>query len=84
MENVGQTDNSCNVPLIDVLVETWGIIEHVWQVRHLACIPPTNVRIEANNHSEVFQASGEVIKFEGFLKVYLEGNDEDDEEQEGM
>lgn len=44
----------------------------------------TNVRIEANNHSEVFQASGEVIKFEGFLKVYLEGNDDDDEEQEGM
>ncbi|MGC4040356.1 MAG: type I DNA topoisomerase [Flavobacterium sp.] len=44
----------------------------------------TNVRIEANNHAEVFQASGEVIKFEGFLKVYLEGNDEDDEEQEGM
>jgi DNA topoisomerase-1 len=44
----------------------------------------TNVKIEANNHSEVFTASGEVIKFEGFLKVYLEGNDEDDEEQEGM
>ena len=44
----------------------------------------TNVRIEANNHSEVFTASGEVIKFEGFLKVYLEGNDEDEEEQEGM
>ena len=44
----------------------------------------TNVRIEANNHNEVFQASGEVIKFEGFLKVYLEGNDDDDEEQEGM
>jgi DNA topoisomerase-1 len=44
----------------------------------------TNVKIEANNHTEVFQASGEVIKFEGFLKVYLEGNDEDDEEQEGM
>jgi DNA topoisomerase-1 len=44
----------------------------------------TNVKIEANNHSEVFQASGEVIKFEGFLKVYLEGNDDDDEEKEGM
>jgi len=44
----------------------------------------TNVRIEANNHSEVFQATGEVIKFEGFLKVYLEGSDDDDEEQEGM
>ena len=44
----------------------------------------TNVKIEASNHSEVFTASGEVIKFEGFLKVYLEGNDEDEEEQEGM
>jgi len=44
----------------------------------------TNVKIEANNHSEVFQASGEVIKFEGFLKVYLEGNDDEDDEQEGM
>ena len=44
----------------------------------------TNVKIEANNHQEVFTASGEVIKFEGFLKVYLEGNDDDDEEQEGM
>lgn len=44
----------------------------------------TNVKIEANNHQEVFTASGEVIKFEGFLKVYLEGNDDDDDEQEGM
>jgi DNA topoisomerase I len=44
----------------------------------------TNVKIEANNHKELFTASGEVIKFEGFLKVYLEGNDDDDEEQEGM
>jgi DNA topoisomerase-1 len=44
----------------------------------------TNIKIEANNHSEIFAASGEVLLFEGFLKVYLEGNDEDDEEQEGM
>lgn len=44
----------------------------------------TNVKIEANNHNEIFTTSGEVIKFEGFLKVYLEGNDDDDEEQEGM
>ncbi|MEO8236063.1 MAG: type I DNA topoisomerase [Flavobacterium sp.] len=44
----------------------------------------TNVKIEANNHSENFTASGEVIKFEGFLKVYLEGHDDDEEEQEGM
>jgi len=44
----------------------------------------TSIKIEANNHSEVFTASGEVLLFEGFLKVYLEGNDEDDEEQDGM
>ena len=44
----------------------------------------TNVKIQANNHNEIFTAAGEVIKFEGFLKVYLEGNDDDDEEQEGM
>jgi len=44
----------------------------------------TNVKIEANNYSETFAATGEVIKFEGFLKVYLEGSDDDDEEQEGM
>ena len=44
----------------------------------------TNVKIEANNHKEIFTASGEVLMFEGFLKVYLEGHDDDDEEQEGM
>ncbi|MBZ4037017.1 type I DNA topoisomerase [Flavobacterium sp. 17A] len=44
----------------------------------------TNVKIEADNHSELFAASGEVLLFEGFLKVYLEGHDDDEEEQEGM
>ncbi|WP_442787683.1 type I DNA topoisomerase [Flavobacterium suncheonense] len=44
----------------------------------------TNVKIEANNHKELFAATGEVIKFEGFLKVYLEGHDDEEEEQEGM
>lgn len=44
----------------------------------------TNVKIEANNHNELFAATGEVIKFEGFLKVYLEGHDDEEEEQEGM
>src|SRR5690606_37626941 len=44
----------------------------------------TNVKIEANNHKEIFAASGEVLLFEGFLKVYLEGSDDEDVEQEGM
>ena len=44
----------------------------------------TNVKIKASTHNELFTANGEVIKFEGFLKVYLEGTDEEDIEQEGM
>ncbi|AJR03350.1 type I DNA topoisomerase [Siansivirga zeaxanthinifaciens] len=44
----------------------------------------TNVRIEASTHKEVFTANGEVITFDGFLKVYLEGTDDEDVEQEGM
>jgi DNA topoisomerase-1 len=44
----------------------------------------TNVKISNNKNKEIFTANGEVIKFDGFLKVYLEGNDNDDEEQAGM
>ncbi|WP_040248414.1 type I DNA topoisomerase [Psychroserpens mesophilus] len=44
----------------------------------------TNVKIEASTHEEIFTANGEVITFEGFLKVYLEGTDDEDTEQEGM
>ncbi|WP_378178744.1 type I DNA topoisomerase [Aquimarina sp. SS2-1] len=44
----------------------------------------TNVKIGSKSHSEQFVANGEVIKFEGFLKVYLEGNDDEDEEQDGI
>ena len=44
----------------------------------------TNVKISTPNHSETFTANGEVIKFDGFLKVYLEGTDEENLEQEGM
>ena len=44
----------------------------------------TNVKIAADKHNELFAASGEVLKFDGFLKVYLEGTDDEDEEQAGM
>ncbi|MDT0675472.1 type I DNA topoisomerase [Autumnicola musiva] len=44
----------------------------------------TNVKIEADKHDKQFTANGEVLKFDGFLKVYLEGSDEEDEEQSGM
>lgn len=44
----------------------------------------TNLRIEADKHNKHFTANGEVLIFDGFLKVYMEGHDEEDEEQEGM
>lgn len=44
----------------------------------------TQAKIKADKHSEQFVANGEIIKFEGFLKVYLESFDDDEEEQEGI
>lgn len=50
-----------------------------------ALLEKTNVTINISTTGEKFQASGEVLKFEGFLKVYLESTDEDDDEvQEGI
>ena len=44
----------------------------------------TNVKIENSENEKIFTANGEMIKFDGFLKVYLEGNDNEDEEKAGM
>ena len=47
----------------------------------------TNLKIQIdgkNKVSEQFTANGEIITFEGFLKVYLEGTDDEDTEQEGI
>ena len=41
----------------------------------------TNVSIESEGVSPSFSAKGEVITFEGFLKVYLEGKDDEDPEE---
>ncbi|MFD1063248.1 type I DNA topoisomerase [Winogradskyella litorisediminis] len=47
----------------------------------------TNLKIQINAEKPVkeqFSANGEIITFEGFLKVYLEGTDDEDVEQEGI
>ena len=44
----------------------------------------TNVQIASSNHPSNFTANGEVIKFDGFLKVYLEGTDDEDQEESGI
>lgn len=63
----------------------------IWK-RTVACqmadarLEKTTVNISLSNSEEQFVASGEVIKFDGFLKVYREGTDNDnaeDAESEG-
>ena len=44
----------------------------------------TQLKIVASTHSENFVAKGEVITFDGFLKVYLEGLDEELDEQNDL
>lgn len=44
----------------------------------------TQLKITSSTHSEPFISRGEVITFDGFLKVYLEGVDEDSEEQNDL
>ena len=50
-----------------------------------ALLERTTAQIEISTASEILTAQGEVIAFEGFLKAYLEGkDDEDDEENKDM
>lgn len=45
----------------------------------------TTADIAISNHEGKFVANGEVIKFDGFLRVYLEGTDEENgDKEEGM
>lgn len=54
----------------------------IWK-RTMACqmseaeLEKTTVSIKADNNA-IFQAEGEVLKFDGFLKVYIEAKDDDD------
>lgn len=43
----------------------------------------TLVKISSNKSDEVFSATGEIIVFDGFLKVYLESTDEERENEPG-
>ena len=46
-----------------------------------ARLEKTTATIDVSNSNELFVAKGEVITFEGFLKVYLEGTDDENEEE---
>ena len=48
-----------------------------------AQIERTVVNIDSNSFDEIFIARGEVIKFDGFLRVYNEGTDDEVQEEKG-
>ena len=42
----------------------------------------TTAKINISTNNEQLTASGEVIKFDGFLKVYMESTDDDEEDED--
>ena len=48
-----------------------------------AKIEKTTIKVPVAGRSEKFVATGEVVLFQGFLKVYTESHDEEDEEVKG-
>ncbi|MDP4282906.1 MAG: type I DNA topoisomerase [Bacteroidota bacterium] len=49
-----------------------------------AILEKTTAKIKISTTNDELTASGEVLKFDGFLKVYNEGNDDDDNENSGF
>ena len=81
MENTTVDDEDCR-----------RLYELIWK-RTMACqmadaeLERTTAKINISTNKDELTAQGEVLKFDGFLKVYREDRDEDDmaeEEQEGM
>ncbi|GAC1587282.1 MAG: type I DNA topoisomerase [Ginsengibacter sp.] len=47
-----------------------------------AVLEKTTARIDVSTNQHQFTATGEVLKFDGFLKVYMESNDDEEENTE--
>ncbi len=66
--------------------ETGRLYDLIWK-RTIASqmsdaeLEKTIAKINISTNNEELTASGEVIKFDGFLKVYMEGTDEDENEE---
>lgn len=43
-----------------------------------------DIEIAGDKNKYMFRATGQVIKFDGFMKVYLEGTDDEEVEEEGI
>lgn len=76
------------IPSIEGERDDQKLYELIWkrsiasQMSH-AQLERTTIKISNSTTTETFTARGEVIRFDGFLKVYLESNvDEEDEDQD--
>lgn len=78
-----------NIPEIDADRNEARLYDLIWK-RTVASqmadakLEKTTVTIDISKSDRQFVAKGEVIIFEGFLKVYLEGTDDEEEESKGM
>lgn len=43
-----------------------------------------DIEIKGEKKTYTFRATGQVIKFDGFMKVYLEGTDDEEQEEDGI
>ncbi|HJN54704.1 MAG TPA: topoisomerase C-terminal repeat-containing protein, partial [Flavobacteriaceae bacterium] len=49
-----------------------------------ANLEKTNVKIKSSSNENTFTATGQIVKFDGFLKLYTEGKDNDSENNNGI
>ena len=70
-------------------VETSRLYELIWK-RTIASqmsdaiLEKTTAKIKISTVADELTANGEVLKFDGFLKIYNEGNDDEDSESSGF
>ena len=82
-----------SVLLISIILTTAGsqnekkLYELIWK-RTIASqmadaeVEKTSISIDMSNSPVIFQANGEVVKFDGFLRVYAESTDQENGDEE--
>ncbi|WP_078547153.1 type I DNA topoisomerase [Litchfieldia alkalitelluris] len=59
----------------------------IWErfvASHMAPAVMDTMSVDLINEGVIFRATGSKVKFPGFMKVYVEGNDDNEEEKENM
>ena len=74
---------------VDIEFDQKKLYDLIWkrtlasQMSH-AKLERTTARIKTDQHSHAFVARGEVVVFDGFLKLYLEGVDDPSDEEQSL